>query len=227
MPVNFMKLDPITLRGRIAERIKSAILSGVLREGDRLVERRLAEQFTTSLTAVREALIELEAQGFLLRKPNSGTYVTKLSLETFEKLFQLRRVVEGYAVEEAARLITIGQASNLDKCYSELLEVARANEAQAFITKDYALHTALWQCAQNEHLESILPRIVVPIFGYTAIRVASRTSLDLLQDAQAHLPIIAAVKSHDPDGARQALALAMDSWLKRGRAFVFDQSTSE
>jgi DNA-binding GntR family transcriptional regulator len=123
-------------------------------------------------------------------------------------------------------MITTEHARNLDKSYWDLLEIARANDPQAFIAKDYALHTALWQCAQNEHLESILPRIMVPIFGYTAIRVASNNSLGLFQNAQSHLPIIDAVKSHDPEGARQALNLAMDDWLNRGRTFVFDQSTS-
>ncbi len=81
MQTVFEKLTTATLRERIAEKMREAILTGTLREGERLVERKLASQFATSLTAVREALIELEAEGFVTKKPNAATHVTKLTLE--------------------------------------------------------------------------------------------------------------------------------------------------
>src|SRR5579875_959758 len=56
MQAVFEKLPSNTLRGRIAEKMQQAILTGALREGEKLVERKLAAQFETSLTAVREAL---------------------------------------------------------------------------------------------------------------------------------------------------------------------------
>ena len=65
MATAFSKLSPRTLRDQIEEKIREAILGGLLRPGERLVERRLAEQFGSSLTAVREALISLESDGFV------------------------------------------------------------------------------------------------------------------------------------------------------------------
>ena len=85
MQTVFEKLPSNTLRGRIAERIREAILDGSLPAGQRIVERRLAEQFGASLTAVREALIELESEGFIAKRPNSTTHVTQLSLGTRAK----------------------------------------------------------------------------------------------------------------------------------------------
>ncbi|MGA3168892.1 MAG: GntR family transcriptional regulator, partial [Terriglobia bacterium] len=61
MRIVFKPFETVTLRRMIADRMEEAILNGTLREGERLVERRLASQFGTSLTAVREALIALEA----------------------------------------------------------------------------------------------------------------------------------------------------------------------
>ena len=97
----FSKLFKRSLRDQIAEKICEAILSGSLAPGERLVERRLSEEFGASLTAVREALITLEAKGFVVRKPNSSTYVTEYSFEEVEKAFKFRRALEGYAIEEA------------------------------------------------------------------------------------------------------------------------------
>src|SRR6266566_6537517 len=102
--MRFEKRSTNTLRGRIAGKIKEAILTGNLREGERLVERKLATQFDTSLTAVREALIQLETDGFVTKIPNSATHVTKLSLRAAEKIHAVRSVLETFAVEEAARL---------------------------------------------------------------------------------------------------------------------------
>lgn len=73
----FDKLSSSTLRIQIVEKVKTAILTGTLSEGERL-ERDLAAQLGTSLTAVRDALIQLEAEGFITEKPNTTTHVTKL-----------------------------------------------------------------------------------------------------------------------------------------------------
>jgi DNA-binding GntR family transcriptional regulator len=49
---------------------------------------------------------------------------------------------------------------------------------------------------------------------------------DLLQDAQSHLPIVEAIKSKDPEAARDAFLGASQEWLVKTRAFVFGQSES-
>lgn len=222
----FEKLSNATLRERIAERIKNAILTGTLREGDRLVERHLAAQFDTSLTAVREALVQLEIEGFVTKKPNAATHVTKLTLAAAEKIFTVRKVLETFAVEEAARLASPARAKELDNAYLELLGTARAQDAQVCMLKDLALHERIWQLADNEYIEIALRRIVHPIFAFTAIRVLSCQPFDLLQDAQSHLPIIEAIKENDPVAAGQAFQIALDGWLAQTKRYVFAPSES-
>ena len=68
----FQKLTVSSPRGLIAEQLREAILHGALREGQRIVERSLADQLGASLTAVRDALIELEMEGFITKKPSSN-----------------------------------------------------------------------------------------------------------------------------------------------------------
>src|SRR6185295_16337380 len=106
MSVVFEKLTNNTLRGRIAEQMRSAILNGSLAAGQRIVERTSAAEFGASLTSVREAIIQLESEGFITKKPNASTYVTQLSLPEAEKIFAVRRVLEEFAIQEAARLAT-------------------------------------------------------------------------------------------------------------------------
>lgn len=217
----FDKLPNTTLREQIATKIRAAILTGQLAEGERLVERKLAGQFDTSLTAVREALIELESEGFVLKKTNSGTYVTKLSLEDTEKIFAVRKVLEGYAVEEAARLATPEQKDALSTVFHELVDSARANDAAIFSQKDFAVHDAIWRIADNEHLQTILQRLVGRVITFARIRVIRNPPFDRLKDAFSHAAVIEAIKENDPISARAAYFKAWDKWLNDTRSFFF------
>ncbi|MFN7938709.1 MAG: GntR family transcriptional regulator [Bryobacteraceae bacterium] len=221
MPIAFEQLSSPTLRVRIAEKLREAILNGTLREGERLVERKLAAEFATSLTAVREALIELESDGFVVKKPNSSTYVTKLTWEAAQHVFAVRRLLEVFAIEEAARLATPEDIASLEGLYLSLLDAARNEDVQLFIQRDFALHTAIWELARNECLSATLRRVALPIFAASAIRIATRGAFDLAQDAQLHLPLLDAIRLKDPVAARKAMEESMQAWLDQARAHMF------
>lgn len=225
MEVVFERLHSHTLRGQIVEKIRGAILRGILKEGQRLVERQLAAQFATSLTAVREALIELEAMGFVIKRPNATTHVTALSKNASEKIFVFRRVLEGFAVEEAARLATPGDLESADTIYLKLLDAARGGDAPSFIQTDFSLHERIWRVSNNEYISDSLHRVLLPYFAFTAIRVvAHRHPFDLEQDAFSHLPLLDAIKAKNPSGARNAFNMALDAWLEQARTLVFGES---
>src|SRR5262249_53423067 len=117
MKTVFQKLakEKLTLRGRIAEQIRDAILNGTLDEGERIVERKLASQFGASLTVIREAIVQLEGEGFITKRPNSSTHVTTLSVPEAKKIFACRRVFEGFATAEAAKLASVEAIDSLER----------------------------------------------------------------------------------------------------------------
>src|SRR5579872_1431801 len=163
---SFERLPSVSLRGRIAETLREAILNGSLTEGQRLVERNLAAQLGASLTAVREALIELEMDGFIQKRRNASTFVTKLSIEDTVKIFAVRSVLEKYAAEQAARLAGPEQIAHLEAIYSEMETAARAHDGKLLVLKDYSWHQALWQISENDYLQAMLRRLVVPVFAF-------------------------------------------------------------
>lgn len=220
-------LGPIanpTLRGRIAERIQAAILDGTLKPGSRMVERQLAAEFATSLTVVREALIVLEAGGFVTKRPNTATFVTQLTLADTEKLFDVRRVLEGHAVGLAARNCTPEQAAELDRAYFAMLDAARAKRDAGFVRADLVLHNKIWEISGNEHLHAALRRINHPLFAFVMIRlVTKRSALDLTHDAQSHTALLEAIKANEPETACERFDVAVYDWLKHLRTGVFGE----
>lgn len=225
---SFERIENPTLRGRISEQIRLAILDGTLKAGSKLVERRLASQFATSLTVVREALILLEADGFVTKTPNAATHVTKLTLEDTEKLFDVRRVLERHAVEIAARKCSHEHAAELDKAYFRLLDAARGKREADFITTDLDLHAKIWGITGNEHLQAALRRVNSPLFAFVMIRLAAdRSAMDLIHDAQSHSTLLEAIKANDAERSRREFDIAVKDWLVNLRIGVFERESRE
>lgn len=78
----------------IAQSIVDAILLRELQPGDRLGEQELGDRFGVSRTLVREALMELQARGFLEVRTRSGWYVVEPSFQEACETYEARKVVE-------------------------------------------------------------------------------------------------------------------------------------
>ncbi|AHH96892.1 GntR family transcriptional regulator [Kutzneria viridogrisea] len=96
-------LGPAATRSEeVADAIRAAILSGHLRPGDTLVERRLADQLGVSKTPVREALISLAASGLVVLTPTRGSTVRELDAQALRQVYDVRLLLEPWAVSTTA-----------------------------------------------------------------------------------------------------------------------------
>ena len=73
----------------------------------------------------------------------------------------------------------------------------------------------MWESTHNECLVECLRRIVVPLFGFSAIRVAMQPGFDLQQDVRLHRAVLDAIKAGEPERARRAFNTAMNEWAKQ------------
>jgi DNA-binding GntR family transcriptional regulator len=218
MPITFEKLASPTLRGRIAEQMREAILDGRLAEGERIVERKLASEFGASLTAVREALIELETDGFIEKLPNSTTHVIRLSEEDADKILSVRTVLEGYAIAEVAKSASEAEIEALMALVRDILEAAERGEVGRCLQKDLAFHTALWEITGNEHLAASLRRVVLPFYTFYSLRMRRGSLNDLRECAEAYLLVMSALHARDSKGASKALTYALRKWMEKARS---------
>jgi DNA-binding GntR family transcriptional regulator len=85
--------------------LRSMILSGEVRPGERLSERDLARRIQVSRTPLREALGRLERDGLAVNKPGLGYYALELDPQVVEELYEFREVLEVHAAKAAARRI--------------------------------------------------------------------------------------------------------------------------
>jgi DNA-binding GntR family transcriptional regulator len=85
--------------------LRTMILSGEVRPGERLSERELARRIQVSRTPLREALGRLERDGLAVSKPGMGYYAPEFDPKVVEELYEFRELLEIHAVRAAARRI--------------------------------------------------------------------------------------------------------------------------
>ncbi|MGI8961433.1 MAG: GntR family transcriptional regulator [Bryobacteraceae bacterium] len=215
MPLIASRLNTQPARHQVAEKIRESILNGSLSPGERLVERQLAEALGTSQSAIREALIQLELEGHVSKKPNSATFVTHFSQRDLENTLSVRRALEGFAVEEAARQRTPADIQRLEKLFHQSQAAARSRDFQKYIRGDLTWHIAMWESTHNDCLVECLRRVVVPLFGFSAIRVAMQPGFNLTDDLQCHRVLLDAIAAGEPERAKRAFHAAMSDWAEQ------------
>lgn len=95
-------IEHVRLAEKVYEKIKDKILEEDLSPGTRLISDQLAEEMGVSRTPVKEALLRLEKEGFVVSIPRRGIYVKKFSLAEIKEIYEIREVLEGLAVRMAA-----------------------------------------------------------------------------------------------------------------------------
>src|SRR3954451_24027232 len=123
---------------RVRDELQHAILEGVLQPGERLRAEALAQRFGTSRTPVREALLQLEAQGLVEVEPNRGAVVRAFDRADLLDLYAVRALLEPAAAAMAARRIA---AQDIDRLRANCDAAAAAgDDADAQIALNEEFH---------------------------------------------------------------------------------------
>lgn len=121
----------------------SAAALGDIRPGERLSEESLAARWKVGRAPVREALLQLEHDGLVVRQPKSGTFLRKIELPEVAELYEIRVRLEPMLAETAARIATDEQLEELARLADEADEMdIPAHEKEV---RDLAFHARLGQ----------------------------------------------------------------------------------
>src|SRR6476660_8999803 len=131
MAAIFQKIEPVSKKTRIVSLLREAIISGAVQAGEQIVEGKVAQQFGVGQGLIREALIELEHQGFVQRTPFSGTQVPTLTLEDALQIFEIRIELEPLAVTLTGRKANAGDLAELKELAAKTSLASKAEDLDA------------------------------------------------------------------------------------------------
>ena len=166
----FQKLQPVSKKTQVVTTLKDAILSGNLQPGDQIVEGKLAQQLGVGQGLIREALIDLEHQGFVQRSPFSWTQVTTFTNEDAEQIFEIRIKVEPLAFALAAKKASPEEVAELRDLTAKAREGAASQDLAVFFEKHLAYRRRVWDLSGNRFLKETLERLVAPLYALYLMR---------------------------------------------------------
>jgi len=209
--------DPAVItKANIAQRVVDSILARRLRPGERLGEQDLADLFGVSRTLVREALMQLQARGFVEVRSRLGWYVVEPSFEEARETYAARRVIEPGMLRDAGKPLQAALRRLRQHVADERKAIADSDAAtRSVLLADF--HVCLADCLGNRFLTAMM----VDLSARTTLVSALYQSATEAQDSnEDHAAIVAALA--DGDGARaeqlmrdhiDALAARLDETL--------------
>ncbi|MGZ8582938.1 MAG: GntR family transcriptional regulator [Actinomycetota bacterium] len=194
---------PRSLAEDAADRIREQILSGGFKQGEHLVEAKIAEQLNISRGPVREAFKLLRAEGLLNEEPRRGTFVVSLTAQDVREIYGLRAALESRAGRMIARSQDPAALAGLRGLADEIDRAVGAGDAVAASRADLAFHEGLCELCGNTRIHEVFMRYVPTLRGLLRLDEQVLRSLDEI--SLQHRPLVEAIEAGDEDAAARLL----------------------
>lgn len=177
------------LRDLVYEAVRQAIQRGHFRPGERLSEHRLTRELGISRTPIREALRKLEADRWLERR-RAGTVVASLSIQDIVELFEVKALLETYAVRHAALRADRAAMAELRRINRAYRQACRDGRVEDVVQLNLDFHRRLCDLAGNRVLSAMVDlvgermRLLTPLLvGDPEMLLASADDHERIADA--------------------------------------------
>jgi DNA-binding GntR family transcriptional regulator len=227
-------LSPPVSRGLgvdIAERLRSAILSGGFGPGERLPEEQLAKAMGVSRGPVREALVQLEREGLIVIRRNRGAFVAQLSRDDLDEVYTLRVAIERLATERCVAYATDTELNEIQAVVDQIAEKMKGGISEQDAAElDLEFHDIIYRIGKHKRLydtwSMLRPQIHVLLLNRN---MADEDFRDMV--VSSHQDILDALRVRDTD---KAITITMDHLMgsydrvRRSHQMRFSQrSTAE
>ncbi len=189
-----------TLSKQVYARLRERFLRGEYLPGSRLFEDELAREYGISLTPIREAMHRFQADGLVVRKEHRALYVRSFTLEEAHNVYEMRSLLEPYAIELATR--------RFDTSWLDKVEALEAEQRAGLAVPDfprvqrtnYYLHVAFAEGSRNPVLVEMIERlwVFIPVLRAVAWRYNPAGPLFV---AEEHAEIISHLRNHRSEEA--------------------------
>jgi len=204
----------LTKTDAVAAALREGILSGVLKPETQLLQEEVAEQLNVSPTPVREAFGILESEGFLERRPHRGVIVREWKPENIEDVYEMRRLVEGFAIRKAAQRATSVDIKLLEAIIAEAKQGAYQGDVQRTQQANLHFHEILMRMSGSQPIADVTGLLLSKSMYYVP-----RDLSGLLDNSVSHQKIVDALRRHDPEGAARLITRHLDASIKALRHY--------
>ena len=186
--------------------IKDKIINLELNLGQRIDIQKIATELGISQTPVREALNRLAKDRLININPRKGYYVTDISPEDMEEIYDIRRIFEVYALDSAIENIDLYKLKKLKQKMEEELRgrITRKKRKTKFEI-DKQLHLLIVNSSKNKKLKEMYYEI------YDFIKIFQRMNPGFKETLEEHIALIDTIIKKDTEEAKKLLAVHIEN----------------
>lgn len=192
---------------KVAEHIRQSLEDSIrnfeLLPGDPIDEQHLMTTYEVSRTPVREALLQLQAQGMLKSLPRGGMVVAKMTISQLLSMWELLAELEGFCARLACERMTDAERETLERTHQQAATAVKKQMVKEWQAHNRAFHEVLYQGARNLYVRH---EILTMRSRTGAYRQHAFSAFGLLQSSwDQHAEILRAVQARDPQAAYEAM----------------------
>ncbi len=180
-----MAIEHKTRTQLVVEAIREKILHGEIKAGEPLRQAALAEELNVSRIPVREALLQLEAEGLVNFEPHKGATATEISATQVDEVFELRALLESELLKYSVPNLTdedIAEARSL----IEMMEKTDDHDA-ALGEMNYRFHNILYSRANRPHTLELADILIKNSLRFVRMHLTLAGGDERSQDEHLHL----------------------------------------
>lgn len=192
-----------SLSGQVFHILKEAIFTGTFQPGEALREIHVARMLEVSQATVREALVQLEQVGLVVREKNRKTTVASFTREEVRDRLALRLVLEEMALVSAAPRLTTEDLAELSELAAAISRDIEAGNYVQSTLLDMRFHHFIWERCGSPILLKTLDQLTTPLFAFFG-----RLQREVLAgpgQTRPHDVLIEALRLQNPEEIRKAV----------------------
>ncbi len=189
-----------TLREKIVDSIREAIIKGTLKAGERLAESEVAQRYGISRTPVREAFRQLETEGFLVVAPRRGATVSPITEKDVMEFYAIKGLLEGYAARVATDKLTAREIKKMEDLNNQLAAQWAREDVRASHRTHNEFHEVFLRACDNEKLFKLVKGLVQQ---FQRFRLSLSVTGKLHTSIEQHKAIIKAFANRDAELAER------------------------
>jgi DNA-binding GntR family transcriptional regulator len=212
---------PRTKKDRIVEELRTLVATGEIARGSRVQQDDLARQFKTSITPVREAMRQLEAEGMLVSEPHRGVRVAFTDLEEVKGVYVARRLLESHAAQRAALRVSRRDLRQASESTDAMERARRDGDSPAVLEANRRFHFLFYERCGIPSLHELISAMWLA-FPWDVLQVVDGRVGDSVEE---HRRIVAAMESGDLEAVgREVEEHIMNGYLALARHLSDDDS---
>jgi len=183
------------LEDQVYKIIKNKIIWHEVKMRERIIDKKFAEELGVSRSMIRQVLTTLVKEELLIMIPRNGFYVREITRKEIEEIYEIRKVLEIYAMKRAIPRIADRDITEVEMEFNESKKNLQKNDSENFIKIDIRLHSLIIDNCNNSHIKKIIDKFRNLIDFY---RFADQHKISRARELYfKHYEIFKSIKSRD------------------------------